>query len=155
MRRAQMLEGSTWRSGRTERTRIVVLGMMGRIPLAGVVWQVLHYLEGFRRLGFEVYYVEDTGAWPFDPEQNTVTDGCTYAVNYLGQLMTEYGLSDRWAYRAAAPHKRTFGLSESGLLAVFERADALINLTGSTVLRAEHMRVPVVSISKPTRSCRR
>ena len=123
--------------------RVVVLGMMGRMPLAGVVWQVLHYLEGFRRLGFDVYYVEDTGAWPFDPEQNTVTDDCTYAVNYLGQLMTVYGLSDRWAYHAAAPQKRTFGLSESQLLAVLAGADALINLTGSTVLRDEHMRVPV------------
>jgi hypothetical protein len=46
--------------------RLVVLGMMGRMPLAGVVWQVLH-LEGFRRLGFDVYYVEDTGAWPYNP----------------------------------------------------------------------------------------
>jgi hypothetical protein len=25
--------------------RIVVLGIMGRTPLAGVVWQAMHYLE--------------------------------------------------------------------------------------------------------------
>jgi hypothetical protein len=143
MHGTQILDGSTWRTRKTERARIVVLGVMGRIPLAGVVWQVLHYLEGFRRLGFEVYYVEDTDAWPFDPAQNTVTDDCTYAVNYLGRLMTAYGLSDCWAYCAAAPLKRTYGLSESQLLRVFERADALINLTGSTVLRDEHLRVPI------------
>jgi hypothetical protein len=143
MHGAQILDGSAWRTRKAERARIVVLGVMGRIPLAGVAWQVLHYLEGFRRLGFEIYYVEDTDAWPFDPEQNTVTDDCTYAVNYLGRLMTAYGLSDHWAYRAAAPLKRTFGLSDSQLLGVFERADAIINLTGSTVLRDEHLRVPV------------
>jgi len=44
------------------RLRLVVLGMMGRMPLAGVAWQALHYLEGFRRLGADVYYVEDTGS---------------------------------------------------------------------------------------------
>ncbi|HEV8342544.1 MAG TPA: glycosyltransferase [Candidatus Binatia bacterium] len=124
-------------------SQLVVLGIMGRTPLAGVAWQVLHYLEGFRRLGFDVHYIEDTGDWSYDPEQNTVTDNCTYTVNYISELMARYGLSDRWAYRAAAHNGRTFGLSESQVLRVFERADALINLTGSTVLRAEHLRVPV------------
>ena len=29
---------------------VVVMGIMGQVPFAGVGWQVLHYLEGFRRL---------------------------------------------------------------------------------------------------------
>ena len=123
--------------------RLVVLGILGEIPLAGVVWQVLHYLEGFRRLDFDVYYVEDTGNWPYDPEQNTVTDDCTYAVNLIGQLMSAYGWSDRWAYRLGAQGGRTFGLSESQLTRLFEQADVLVNVTGSTVLRHEHLQVPV------------
>ena len=53
--------------------RVVVLGMMGRTPFAGVAWQVLHYVEGLRRLGCEVHYVEDTGDWPYDPERNEIT----------------------------------------------------------------------------------
>jgi len=91
--------------------RVVVLGIMGRTPFAGVAWQVLHYLEGFRRLGFEVHYVEDTGDWPYDPVQNTITDDCRYAVDHISRL--------------------------------FEGADALVNLTGATVLRDEHLQVPV------------
>jgi hypothetical protein len=125
------------------RLQLVVLGILGQIPLAGVVWQVLHYIEGFRRLGFDVYYVEDTGSWPYDPEQNTVTDDCTYAVNSISQLMEAYGLSDRWAYRSAAQGGRTFGLSESQLVGLFEHADVLVNVTGSTVLRPEHLETPV------------
>jgi len=121
---------------------LVVLGIMGRTPLAGVVWQVLHYIEGFRRLGGDVYYIEDTGDWSYDPEQNTVTNNCSYAVNYIGELMAKYGLSDRWAYRSAM-EGHTFGLSDTQVVEVFERADALVNLTGSTVLRDEHLRVPV------------
>ena len=56
--------------------QLILLGMMGRTPFAGVAWQVLHYLEGFRRLGCDVYYVEDTGDWPYDPDQDAITDDC-------------------------------------------------------------------------------
>jgi hypothetical protein len=122
---------------------LVVLGMMGRTPFAGVAWQVLHYLEAFRRLGHHVYYVEDTGAWPYDPEQNTITDDCSYTVNYIGRLMDWCGMRDRWAYRAVTEGGQTFGLSEAQVSQVFQQADALINLTGATLLGAEHLRVPV------------
>ena len=38
--------------------------MMTRIPVAGVVWQTLHYLLGFERLGYEAYYVETHARTP-------------------------------------------------------------------------------------------
>jgi hypothetical protein len=132
---------------RQERTvrgrRVLVLGIMGQTPFAGVTWQVLHYLEGFRRLGVDVYYLEDTGAWPFDPERNTITSACGYAVEYIGRHLAWCGLPDRWAYRAATDGRPTFGLSETALARVVEGADALVNLTGATVLRDEYLRVPV------------
>src|SRR5438094_793353 len=74
-----------------KKRRLIVLGIVGRTPFAGVAWQALHYLEGFRRLGYEVYYVEDTGDWPYDPEQNTITDDCRYTVNYIARLMSWTG----------------------------------------------------------------
>ena len=107
--------------------RIVVLGIMGRTPLAGVVWQAMHYLEGFRRLGHEVVYVEDTGAWPYDPEQNTLTEDVRYAVRTIEAAMTLLGLPDRWAYRAAPPGSRLFGLGEAELAQVCRDADVLVN----------------------------
>jgi len=120
---------------------LVVLGMMGRMPVAGVTWQALHYLEGFRRLGFATYYVEDTGEWPYDPDRNTISDDPGYAVRSIGTLMARHGFADRWAYRAA--DGRVFGLAAGELGRVLERADALVNVTGATVLREEHRRVPV------------
>ncbi|MGH7872753.1 MAG: glycosyltransferase [Candidatus Binatia bacterium] len=113
------------------------------MPLAGVVWQVLHYLEGFRRLGFDVYYVEDTGAWPYNPEENTVAADSSYSIGLLGQLMKTYGFSDRWAYRDVMRGGCSFGLSESQIRRLFEQTDILVNLTASTVLRTEHLRVPL------------
>src|SRR5438105_1498357 len=108
---------------------------MGRLPVAGVGWQALHYLEGFHRLGYDVYYVEDTGSRRvYDPEQNTKTGDCRYAVNYIARLMGWCGLPDRWAYRSRATGY-SFGLSESQVSRLFEQADALVNLTGATILR--------------------
>ena len=120
---------------------LVVLGMMGRMPVAGVTWQFLQYLEGFRRLGFATYYVEDTGEWPYDPDQNTISDDPSYAVRSIGELMRRYGFADHWAYRAV--DGRVYGLSADELDGLLARADALVNVTGATVLREEHRRVPV------------
>ena len=125
-----------------KKPRLIVLGIVGRTPFAGVAWQALHYLEGFRRLGYEVYYVEETGDWPYDPEQNTTTDDCRYTVNYIARLMAWCDLAHRWAYRAGVQGRPTFGLSESQLSTLFEGADVLVNLCGATVLRDEHLRVP-------------
>src|SRR5438067_3294947 len=98
--------------------QLILLGMMGRTPFAGVAWQVLHYLEGFRRLGCDVYYVEDTGDWPYDPEQNTVTADCDYTPNYISRLMDWCGLSERWAYCSAATGS-IYGLTDVQLTRVF------------------------------------
>jgi hypothetical protein len=120
---------------------VVVLGMMGRTPFAGVAWQVLHYLEGFRRAGCDVFYVEDTGAWPYDPEHNTVTDDPGYTVRYLHDLLRRVGMDGRWAY--VAPNRTVHGTSSTSLARAVAAADVIVNLTGATVLREEHLQVPI------------
>jgi hypothetical protein len=121
-----------------KRLRLVVLGILGRDPVAGVAWQALHFVEGLRRLGHDVVYVEDTGDWAFDAE-----DGCRHTVGHVAHAMDWCGLSDRWAYRAAALGDRVFGMSEAQLAAALERADAIVNVTASTRLREEHLLAPV------------
>ncbi len=124
--------------------RIIILGGMGRIPFAGTVWQVLNYAEGFRRLGHDVYYVEDTGQWPYYASADaTLEEACEWTANYIGDAMRWCSMPGHWAYRAAAQNGRIYGLSESQYERLFREADALINLTGSTVLQDEHSRVPV------------
>jgi hypothetical protein len=127
----------------TRKPLVVVLGFLGRMPVAGVAWQVLHYLEGFRRLNCDVFYIEDTGDWPYDPMQNAVTGDCRYSVAYLARLLGEHGLGERWGYRAAPEGGCLHGLAESRLAEVLRRADVLVNVSGGTVLREEHMVVPV------------
>ena len=121
--------------------RVVVLGMMGRTPFAGVAWQVLHYLEGLRRLNCDVHYVEDTGDWPYDAERNTITDDPRYTVAYIGRLLEWMGLPDRWAY--VGPDGEPHGPAAPRLPGLYVQADALINLTGATVLHDEQLAVPL------------
>jgi hypothetical protein len=66
-----------------------------------------------------------------------------YAVQTIEAAMTLLGLPDRWAYRAAPPGSRLFGLGEAELAQVCRDADVLVNVTGAVVLREEYLRVPV------------
>jgi hypothetical protein len=112
------------------------------MPFAGVAWQVLHYLEGFRRLGHRVFYLEDTGAWPYDPERQTVSEDVQPALRYVTRMLERVQLGDAWAYRDAAGGG-LHGVSEEALQAELAGADALVNISGVTVLQEEHMQVPV------------
>ncbi len=127
----------------TDTLKIVVLGGMTQMPVAGVVWQVLHYVEGLRRLGHEVTYVEDTGNWPYDPVLDTVTDDPAPAAAWLAEVMSGAGFGGRWAFVSAARPTRVYGMSRRRLDATLAGADALINLSGFTILREAHMNVPV------------
>jgi hypothetical protein len=124
-----------------DRPSLVVLGIAGRTPFAGVAWQVLHYLEGFRHAGYDVVYVEDTQSWPYNPERNEVTDDPSYTLAYLRGAMEWAGFRDRWAY--VAPDDRVFGLRRRELDAILARADALANVTGATLLRETYLEIPI------------
>ena len=121
--------------------RIVLAGGVGAMPFAGVAWQVLQYLEGFRRLGHDVFYLEDTQRWPYDPVQDTVCDDAGPAIAYVARLMERVGLQRAWAYRDVA-QGALHGVTEEALVRTLCDADALINLSGVMVLREEHLCVP-------------
>ena len=50
----------------TQRLRIVVTGLIAQHPsLGGVAWDYAQYAAGLHRLGHDVYYLEDSGEWPY------------------------------------------------------------------------------------------
>jgi hypothetical protein len=123
--------------------RILVLGAAAEMPFAGVWWQVRHYLEGLRRLGHDVLYVEDTGNWPYDPRAETVTDDASGAVGRLAKLMDEAGFAGRWAFVNAAREGEIWGMTPSELENTISGCEVLLNLSGATVLKEAHLKVPV------------
>jgi hypothetical protein len=116
---------------------------MGRLPFAGQTWLYLNWLRAFSKLGHEVWYVEDDSSWPYDPEQNTLTDDCRYAVAHVERCMARIGLGDRWAYRLAGVPGRCFGLSSERIDELYRSCDALLNVCGATDLREEHLPAPL------------
>lgn len=124
-------------------SRIVVLGMFGRLPFGGQTWLYLNWLRGLQGLGHDVWYVEDDTVWPYDPVANTVTDDCSYAVGHIGRCMERIGLADRWAYRLADRQGAVWGMGEAELDGLYRSCDALFNIVGATDLRDCHMEAPL------------
>ncbi|MEA2305396.1 MAG: hypothetical protein QOH43_2676, partial [Solirubrobacteraceae bacterium] len=117
--------------------RIVVLGMMAKMPVPGVVWQTLHYLEGFRRLGFDPYYVEAHARTPTMLMEHAADDGSRLAAELLDGVLRPHGFGDRWAYHALHDDGAVFGLSAGQLRRLYREAELLVNLHGGTQPREE------------------
>ena len=110
---------------------IIVLGLLGQFPLAGIAWQLIHHLAGLQRLGFEVYYVEDTGTAPYDPRVKSLVYDCTYSLQVIADALRRLGLEDAWAYRDGRTGQ-WHGLSQNRVQDLFARALCAINLCGAS-----------------------
>jgi hypothetical protein len=110
--------------------RIIVTGLIAQYPLGGVTWDYFQYVLGLARLGHDVYYLEDTGQWPYNPREGGVSKGCDFNVEYLAAVMDRFGLSNKWAYRFPW-QSQWFGLADKKRNDVVRSADLLINVSGS------------------------
>lgn len=78
--------------------KIIFAGIMGRYPWGGVTWCSLMYLLGFRALGHEVIYIEDTCEANYDPEQEADASEPDYALRYVKESLAPHGLAGSWCY---------------------------------------------------------
>ena len=122
------------------RGRVVVTGFMFWYPLAGVAYQYLHYLIGLKRLGFDVWYVEDSSRWVYDPAVNEFVADAGRNVAHVEKILKSHGFADRWAFHGNYPGGQCYGLSRARVAELYREADALLNVTGAQELRDEHLR---------------
>ncbi len=120
------------------RKRIIVLGMASKIPVAGVVWQTMHYVIGFRLLGHDAYYVEEHARTPSMFMKKEQDDGSGKAAAFIDKMMRRFGQGDRWAFHALHDKGAYYGMTESRLEELFATADLVINLHGGTTPLAHH-----------------
>jgi hypothetical protein len=118
--------------------KIVLLGMMSRMPVAGVVWQTVHYLVGLQRLGYDVYYVEAHGLRPSPLMEKGEIDGSTKAVAFIAGALRRFDLGDRWAYHALHADGHCYGKTRAELERLYDSAALIINLHGGTLPLPEH-----------------
>lgn len=109
--------------------RIIVTGQIAQYPLGGVAWFYLQYVLGLRELGHEVYYIEDTGQWPYHPQAGGLMDDAAFNVAYLANIMARFGLEEQWAY--CFPWKASwFGMPEEQRKEIVNSADVLFDVSG-------------------------
>jgi hypothetical protein len=120
------------------RAPIVVLGAMTRYPVAGIVWLTMQYVLGFRRLGYDCYYVESHGGTPRPFVDGRDDDGARGAASFLASLMSRFDLSDRWAFHALHTDGACYGRSVQELRHLYSSAALIVNLHGATIPQPEH-----------------
>src|SRR2546426_4259844 len=119
--------------------KIIVFGILFWFPLAGVTYQFLHYLLGLRRLGYDPYYIEDSGRWIYDPRINEFSPDVTGNLETVVSVLEAHGFGERWAFRGNYPDGKCYGLTEQQILQLYRDADAFLNVTGAQEIREEHL----------------
>ena len=122
------------------RRRIVVAGTLASDPYAGMAWMHMQIAAGLQRLGHDVYYMEVTSVWPYDPVRASRVQDDAYAVPYLARTAERFGLRDRWAYRRSYSDKGWVGMPRHRAEALLSSADAVFNVTGTSRFAEEGLK---------------
>lgn len=119
--------------------KAIVTGMIASYPVGGVLWDYGQYAMGLERLGFDVYYLEDTGWHTYDPARGQYGEDCSYAVEFLGRSLAKLSptLASRWHFCNLDGQR--YGMSRKEFLDVVADADLFLNVSGGTLLRDEYL----------------
>src|SRR5437870_2030161 len=119
--------------------KAVVTGMIATYPVGGVAWDYGQYALGLERLGFDVWYLEDSGLAGYDPERRSYTEDPSYGVRFLADSLAQLSpaLAQRWHYRTLDGF--TAGLSAEEIADVVAEADVFLNVSGMCLLRDEYL----------------
>jgi len=122
--------------------RAVVTGMIATYPVGGVAWDYGHYVVGLEQLGFDVFYLEDTGGPAYDPARRLYGDDCEYSVRFLRESLAQLSkaFEDRWHFCSA--HGECYGMPHRRIEELLCNADLFLNVSGGTLLRDEYMSCP-------------
>jgi hypothetical protein len=117
--------------------RIIVTGLIAQYPLGGMAWHYLQYVLGLHYMGHEVFYMEDSGQCPYNPELMGLSKNCGFNVRYLNSVFSRYGLENKWAYKSFWDSK-WYGLGNKARNDVVNSAELLINISGSLATPADY-----------------
>lgn len=117
--------------------KVVVTGMIASYPIGGVFWDYFQYALGLEQMGFDVYYLEDTGAPLLDPVSGQES---LYGVQFLkGTLeILSPTLSRKWLVRTMTD--QFYGMPRQEMEEAVADADLFLNVSGCCLLRQEYLR---------------
>lgn len=119
--------------------RVVVAGYLVRYPLGGYAWQALHFLAGFRALGWDVFFYEDTAYYgdAYVPGADSMqASDYDYGVRTAATFLGAHGFADAWGFWDAA-NDRWWGAGAERTRAALGTADLFVNVAGVNRVPAE------------------
>ena len=113
--------------------------MIATYPVGGVAWDYGQYALGLEQLGWDVFYLEDTGGETYDPNKGEYGSDCSFGIRFLRDSLHALSptLGDRWHFCAA--DGTTHGISASRFGEIVASADLFLNVSGGTLLRDAYM----------------
>ncbi len=121
-----------------------MLGYVVRGPLGGLAWHYLQYVLGLQKLGHDVVFIEDSGddEWCcYDPQRGATNRDPTFGLGWATRLFESVAFR-RWAYFDGLKG-RWHGPLANSAVEFCTTADAVLNISGSNVIRPWTARVPV------------
>lgn len=121
-----------------------MLGYMIRGPIGGMAWHHLQYVLGLSKLGYDVWFLEDSDDYEscYDPDTHQMGVDPSYGLRFVDRVFRMLGIGDRWAYHDA--HTSTWhGPAAPRALELCRSADLLLNLSAVNPLRDWTREVPV------------
>jgi len=113
------------------RETIIVAGALAQRPnIGGHTWVFLQYLLGFRRLGWDVLFVDR-----LEPEMCVDADGepaelrSSVNLSYLADVMERFGLGERWSLLYDGG-REVVGRSRAEVVDAARRSPLLLNVMG-------------------------
>lgn len=126
----------------SKKLKIIVGGYIGIFSAGGVTWDYIQYLLGLRKLGHEVYYLEDTKLYPVYTFDLQSWNNPMALVKHLENVMTSFNFKESWIYRDESTGQ-IFGMPKNQFDLLINSADVFINISCSTTMREEYARIPI------------
>jgi hypothetical protein len=123
--------------------RIIVLGYIIRGPLGGLCPHHFQYLLGFKKMGHEVLFLEDSDSYAscYNPDTHEMTTDPTYGINFITELFKKYDLENSWAY--FDEHSgQWYGQSQKKVFEFCASADLVVNISHVNPLRDWWLNIP-------------
>jgi len=120
--------------------KAIVTGLIANHAVGGVAWDYGQYALALERLGFDVYYLEDTGTPVYDPVRRIDVEDCTSATAFLESSLSRLSPKLGRQWRFVNVDGRAYGLDDARFRDVLRDADLFLNVSNSALMRDEYLR---------------